>query len=108
MDDDEEDYGILDDPIEMMKSALVWVPREYLLHGVTEMVDYMIRESDKADEGDGYGPELTEAFNILFNGAVLGKCSHPEKEEEQAPEPPPISEEEIQKFNKMMGLDDDK
>ncbi|MBR0465044.1 MAG: glycoside hydrolase, partial [Clostridia bacterium] len=34
------------------------------------------------DEGDGYGPEMTEAFNVLFNGAVKGVCSHPEQEEE--------------------------
>lgn len=107
MDENEEDYGVLDDPIEMLKSALAWVPKQYLYYGVLEMIDYLIRESDKADEGDGYGPEMTEAFNVLFNGAVKGVCSHPEQDEEPETTPPPISEDEIEKFRKMFGIQDE-
>lgn len=99
----DEDDTIFDYPHEVLKAALAWVPREYLYHGVTEMVDHLVVDTEEEDEP----ADTLSLLGVLFEASVMGRCFHKKEDDEEDHSPPPITETEIQDFISKLGLDKD-
>jgi len=94
-----EEELTIEDPVEMLKGALAWVPRQNLYEGILETVDFMLRDVDEDEPIN-----VLQVLNVLFCASVKGQCFH-EPAPEQAQEPAPaegITEEGIQEFMDLL------